>query len=88
MQNLKISEGAKEEDIWERVIVPLIRMNYINTKGNMNNDIKKIYESMTVVLHTSFVKNSFLLTNLLHTLLITLTQAIPSLCFQMSWQKK
>ena len=87
MQNLKIPEGAKEEDIWERVIVPLIRMNYINTKGNMNNDIKKIYESMTVVLHTSFVKNSFLLTNLLHTLLIILTQAIPSLCCQMSWQR-
>jgi hypothetical protein len=30
MQNLKIPEGAKEEDIWERVIVPSIRMKYIN----------------------------------------------------------
>ncbi len=79
MQNLKIPEGAKEEDIWERVIVPLIRMKNINIKGNMNNDIKKIYESMTFVLHTSFVNKSFLLTNLFHTLLITLTQTIPSL---------
>jgi hypothetical protein len=87
MQNLKIPEGTKEEDIWERVILPSIRMKYINIKGNMNNNIKKIYEIMTVVLHTPFVNNSFLLTNLLHTLLITLTQAIPSLCFQMSWQR-
>jgi hypothetical protein len=87
MQNLKMPEGAKEEDSWERVIVLLIRMKYINIKSNMNNDIKKNYESMTVVLHNSFVNNSFLLTNLLHTLLITLTQAIPSLCFQMSWPR-
>jgi hypothetical protein len=85
MQNLKIPEGAKAEDIWERVIVSSIRMKYINIKGNMNNNIKKIYESMTVVLHTSFVNNCFILTTLLHTLLITLTQAIPSLCCQMSW---
>jgi hypothetical protein len=87
MQNLKIPEGAKAEDIWERMIVPLIRIKYINIKGNMNNNIKKTYESMTVVLHTSFVNNSFLLITLLHTLLITLTQAIPSLCFQMSWRR-
>jgi hypothetical protein len=87
MQNLKIPEGAKEEDIWERVIIPLMRMKCINIKGNMNNDIKKIYESMTVMLHNSFVNNSFLLTNILHTLLMTLTQVIPSLCFQMSWQR-
>jgi hypothetical protein len=79
MQNLKIPEGAKEEDIWERVIIPLIRMKYINIKGNMNSNIKKIYESMTVVLHNSFVDNSFLLTNLLLTLLIILTQAIQSM---------
>jgi hypothetical protein len=85
MQNLKVPEGTKEEDIWERMIIPLIRMKYINIKGNMNNNIKKIYESMTVVLYNSFVNNSFLLTNLLHTLLITLTHAIPSLCIQMSW---
>jgi hypothetical protein len=30
MQNLKIPEGTKAEDIWERVIVPSIRMKYIN----------------------------------------------------------
>jgi hypothetical protein len=76
MQKLKIPEGTKAEDIWERVIVTSIRMKYINIKGNMNNNIKKIYESMTVVLHASFVNNYFLLTTLLHTLLITLTQAI------------
>jgi hypothetical protein len=87
MQNLKIPKGAKAEDIGERVIVPLMRMKNINMKGNMNNEIKKIYESITVVLHTSFANNSFLSTNLLHTLLITLTQAIPSLCFQMSCRR-
>ncbi len=78
MQNLKIPEGAKKEDIWERVIVPSKKMKYINIKGNINNNIKKIYESMTIMLHTFFVNNSFLLTNLLYTLLITLTQVIPS----------
>ncbi len=87
MHNLKTPDGAKAEDIWERVIVPSIRMKYINIEGNMNNDIKKLYKSMTVVLNTSFVNNSFLLTNLLYTLHITITQAIPSLCCQMSWQK-
>ncbi len=62
MQYLKIPEGTKPEDIWQRVIVLLIRVKYINIKGNMNNNIKKIYESMTVGLHTSFVKYYFLLT--------------------------
>jgi hypothetical protein len=28
MQNLKIPEGAKEEDIWERVIIPSIRTKH------------------------------------------------------------
>ncbi len=38
------------KDIWERVIVPTIQMKYVNIKGNMNNDIKKIYISMFVIL--------------------------------------
>jgi hypothetical protein len=33
MQNLKIPEGTKEEDIWERGIVPLIRMKYITLRA-------------------------------------------------------
>jgi hypothetical protein len=65
MRNLKIPEGPKAENIWERVIVLLIRMKYINIKGNMNNNIKKIYESMIVVLHTSFINNYFFLTDYL-----------------------
>jgi hypothetical protein len=46
MRHLRIPEGAEEADLWDRVIVPSIKMKYINIKGNMNNDIKKIYESM------------------------------------------
>jgi hypothetical protein len=46
MRHLKIPEGADEDDIWERVIVLSIKMKYINIKGNMNNDLKKIYQSM------------------------------------------
>ncbi len=46
MQELKIPEGADKKDIWERVIVPSIRMKYTNMKCNLNNDIKLIYLSM------------------------------------------
>jgi hypothetical protein len=46
MQKLKILEGADKRDIWERVIVPSIRMKYTNLKCNLNNDIKLIYLSM------------------------------------------
>ncbi len=46
MQKLKIPEGADKRDIWERVIVPSMRMKYTNMKCNLNNDIKLIYLSM------------------------------------------
>jgi hypothetical protein len=46
MQKLKIPKGADEREIWERVIVPSIRMKYTNIKCNLNNDIKSIYLSM------------------------------------------
>jgi hypothetical protein len=46
MQKLKIPEGADKRDIWERVIVPSIRMKYTNLKCNLNIDIKSIYLSM------------------------------------------
>ncbi len=46
MQTLKIPEGADKRDIWERVIVPSIRMKYTNLKCNLNNSIKSIYLSM------------------------------------------
>jgi hypothetical protein len=42
MQKFKIPEGADKRDIWERVIVPSIRMKYTNLKCNLNNDIKSI----------------------------------------------
>jgi len=48
---LSLPEGSDTEDTtWERVIVPSIQMKYINIKGNMNNDLKKIYISMNVIL--------------------------------------
>ncbi len=46
MQRLKIPKGADKRDIWERVIVPSIRMKYTNMKCNLNNDIESIYLSM------------------------------------------
>ncbi len=44
MQKKKIPEGADKRDIWERVVVPSIRMKYSNMKCNLNNNIKSIYE--------------------------------------------
>jgi hypothetical protein len=49
-QNLSIPEETNNRDIWDRVIVPSIRMKYINTKWNLNNKIKGIYMSMRFVL--------------------------------------
>jgi hypothetical protein len=46
MQRFKIPEGADKRDIWERVIIPSIRMKYTNMKWNLNNNIKSIYLSM------------------------------------------
>ena len=50
MRRLSLPEGSDTEDIWERVIVPSIQMKYVNIKRNMNNDLKKIYISMSVIL--------------------------------------
>ena len=48
---LLLPEGSNTDDIWERVIVPSIQMKYINIKGNMNNDLKKIYMSVSCILY-------------------------------------
>ena len=52
LRKLSLPEGSDTANIWERVImiVPSIQMKYINIKGNMNNDLKKIYISMNVIL--------------------------------------
>ena len=50
LRRLSLPEGSDMKDIWERVIVPTIQMKYVNIKGNMNNDIKKKYISMFVIL--------------------------------------
>ena len=46
LRKLSLPEGSEADDVWERVIVLTIQMKYINIKGNMNNDLKKIYLSM------------------------------------------
>ncbi len=46
IQHFKIPEGSEKVDVWERVIVPSIKMKYVNIKGNMTNDLKRIYKSM------------------------------------------
>ena len=51
LHRLLLPEGSDTDDIWERVIVPSIQMKYINIKGNMNNDLKKIYMSVSCVLY-------------------------------------
>jgi hypothetical protein len=45
-EKLKIPKGVDKRDIWERAMVPSIRMKYINMKCNLNNNIKAIYLSM------------------------------------------
>jgi hypothetical protein len=46
LRKLSLPEGSEADDVWERVIVPTIQLKYINLKGNMNNDLKRIYLSM------------------------------------------
>ena len=50
MHHLMIPEGADEEDIWKRVIVPSVMRKYQHMKCNLNNDIKSLYMSMTTCL--------------------------------------
>ncbi len=44
-QNLAMPEGANYETLWERVVVPTIRLKYIKMKCNLNNEIKDAYRS-------------------------------------------
>ena len=44
LRKLSLSEESNTDDIWERVMVPSIQMKYVNIKGEMNNDLKKIHE--------------------------------------------
>ena len=44
-RHIKVPEGADYEDQWKRVIVPTIRLKYINMKCNLNNDVRATYKS-------------------------------------------
>ena len=87
MQRLKIPEGADKRDIWERVIVPSIRMKYSNMKCNLNNDIKLIYLSMMkCVQYHAFVDVFYTNKHFAHPL-FEYTQRTPSPYGQMSWER-
>ena len=60
LRKLSLPEGSEADDIWERVIMPSIQMKYVNIKGNMNNDLKKIYLSMMCFVMIDY-KNVFYL---------------------------
>ena len=55
-RKVKVPEGADYEDIWDRVIVPTIRLKYINIKCNLNNALTAVYKSEYL-----FVKHNDLL---------------------------
>jgi hypothetical protein len=44
-QKVAIPERADYKRLWERVVIPTIRLKYINMKCNPNNEIKKAYMS-------------------------------------------
>ncbi len=44
-QNLATPEGANYKTLWERVVIPTIRLKYINMKCNLNNKIKDAYRN-------------------------------------------
>ena len=44
-KGFKIPEGADYRDMWDRVIVPSIRLKYTNMRGNINNDVRSAYKS-------------------------------------------
>ncbi len=44
-KGIKIPEGADYCDTWDRVIVPSIRLKYMNMRCNINNDVRSAYKS-------------------------------------------
>ncbi len=44
-QKVAILERADYKGLWEGVVIPTIWLKYINTKCNLNNEIKKAYIS-------------------------------------------
>ena len=44
-KQIKIPERADYRDIWERVIVPSIRLKYTNLRCNINSDVRNAYKS-------------------------------------------
>ena len=62
-KGLKIPEGADYHDIWERVIVPSIRLKYTNMRCNINNDVRSAYKSEYLILciYLLMITNTYLI---------------------------
>ena len=44
-RKIKIPERANYEDMWERVIVPSIKLKYTNMRCSINNEVRHAYKS-------------------------------------------
>ena len=62
-KGLKIPEGADYCDIWDRVIVPSIRLKYTNMRCNINNDVRSAYKSEYLILciYLLMITNTYLI---------------------------
>jgi hypothetical protein len=49
---VKIPEGAEYKDQWERVICPTIQAKYITIMCNLNNEIRRTYNSKFIQIRT------------------------------------
>jgi hypothetical protein len=57
-----IPEGGDYKDIWERAMVPTIRLKHINRKCNLNNKIRAVYKSkyekmVQTILHANDIEH-------------------------------
>ena len=64
-KGLKIPEGADYRDIWDRVIVPSIRLKYTNMRCNINNDVRSAYksENLNLCIYLLMITNNYLIIN-------------------------
>jgi hypothetical protein len=54
---VKIPEGAKYKDQWERVICPTIQAKYVNIRCNLNNEIQRTYKSKCIQMRTKLFQH-------------------------------
>jgi hypothetical protein len=49
---VKIPEGPKYKDKWERVICPTTQAKYVIIRCNLNNEIQRTYKSKCIQMRT------------------------------------